>query len=100
MGIDVALEIDSRRQLGDLDPAFARPKDGALGHIEHALATLAAVAGVVGDLLHGLDQLGMATLGQDPTDAAGPVEAEAAGGEGPAEDHLLGILADIDEAAE
>src|SRR5215207_4283671 len=84
-GENVALEVEARRDLDELDAALAQPEHGAFGHVEHALPALLRVAAAEGDLLDRLDELR-------------PL-AVAVGREGAAEHHGLGVLADVDEAA-
>jgi hypothetical protein len=48
-------------------------------------------------MLHGFDELARLRFLEDGELAAGQRDAQAPGAEGTDEDHLLGVLADVDE---
>src|ERR1700674_4533865 len=50
-------------------------------------------------MLHGFDELARFRFLEDGELAAGQRDAQAPGAEGTDEDHLLGVLADVNEAA-
>ena len=86
----------------DLDqdgPLVAEHEHRPLGDVDDLLAALAGQLGVEGDLADLVDELVVLALGDDPQLPFGQVGAQAAGGQRPAEHHLLGGLRDVDEAA-
>ena len=54
---DVALDVDPRRDLGQLHAGRRAPEHAALGDVEHRLAGLGRIGAAEGDLLDRLDEL-------------------------------------------
>ena len=98
---NIPFEIDARRDLDQLEAAgFVTPKHRALGDEERPLAVLRRQRAGIAHLLDLADEFLFGAFAADLRLSVGPADVEAAGGERAAEDHLLGVLADIDEAAD
>ena len=97
---DVALDVDPRRDLGELQALRRQPEDAALGDVEHRLSRpRPRMRAVERDLLDRLDELRVLPLGDDPELAVLDPHLEPAGGERAGEHELARVLADVDEAA-
>src|SRR5690348_13510561 len=94
---DVALDVDSGRDLDQFDAFSAEPEYRAFGDVEHPLVALAAVGAAVSDLLHLFHQFCMRAVAGDLHLAVWPGELGFAGGKGAAENDTLGVLAYVDE---
>src|SRR5262249_36569497 len=97
--IDITLEIDPRRDLDEFKAAIDDAEDGALRHEECRPALSLGKLGVVADLLDAADELPVTSLLGNGERAIAGLQFETARGEGSAEHHVLGVLADVDETA-
>jgi hypothetical protein len=98
-GEDIALDIDARRHFGQLEAPLAQPEDAPFRDVEHLALLRGRDPPAERDFVDGRNELPMPALldsGQPPIlDRDG----ESAGGEGPDEDDLLALLADVDESS-
>ena len=98
-GEDVALDIDSGCDLDQLEPVLRELEHAPFGHVEHGLAAAhrdLAAEGLVLDLVHELARLAFGSNAQLPVR---DLHFQPAGREGAGVHDLLGVLADVDEAA-
>src|SRR6185437_13160759 len=96
----VALDVDARRDLDQLEAVGPDAKDRTLGDEQRNLALCAADVGAVADLLELLHELPVSPFPADHRSAAFPADVEVAGGQRAAEHDTLRVLADVDEAAD
>ena len=79
-------------------PCVGEPEHAALGHEQHLLAAAARVVGAERHLPDPVHELGMLAFGKDAHLPVLDRDVQSAGAEGPHEDQLLRVLADVDEA--
>ena len=96
---DIALGIESGRDLDQLQAVAADPEHGALGDKERDLAAFARHARAVANLFELRDEFLVPSLSANDRLAALPIDVEIAGRERAAEHDALGVLTDVDEAA-
>ena len=92
MSMPGATSISSR-------PSWSELEHAAFGHVEHRLPAFHRVAAGKRPVLDLTDELLHVAIVDDAQTAVLDRDLEAAGREGADEYHLLGILADVDEAA-
>ena len=98
-GENVADDVDARRDLDELEPVGPQREHAALGHVEHVLSAPAGVSAAEGDMLDVRHELAVFGLLVDDEPALARADLLAPRAERADEDHLLGVLADVDEAA-
>ena len=81
-------------------PAIVGAEQRALGHEQGGAALFGGKGRVVADLLDRSDELAVPAFLHDAQPAVLERGLQSAGGEGAAEHHLPGVLADVDEAAD
>src|SRR5699024_5210473 len=94
---DVALDIDTRRDLGEHDALLPEFEDGPLGDEDDRLVGFERVVAAEGDLLDALDELRRSALALDGEPSVADGHRGVAGRERATEDHLRGVLGDVDE---
>jgi hypothetical protein len=97
---DVAFEVDPRSDLDKLQSAIDDPKDGALGDEDCGASFFGSKRRAVAHLFNSVDELPVAPFLCDRQSAINAGDLEATRGERATENHMLGVLADIDEAAD
>src|SRR6185369_1298628 len=96
----VALQVDARRNLDQLQPArVGQAQYAAFGDIQDALAAAAGFPATEGAVLDLTDELAHRAFAGDANLAAFELHRQVASREGADEHHGLGVLADVDEAA-
>ena len=96
---NVALQVHPGRDLEQLEARVAQPEHAALGDVEHVLLPLDRLRTAEGAVLDRGDELPRLAFAHDVKAPALHRHLQRAGGEGADEDHLLGVLRDVDEAA-
>src|SRR5450759_2337917 len=97
---DVALNVESGRDLDQLQTFCANLENRALCDKKRNLPTLASHAGAIADLLQLRNELLVATFLANDSVALFPGNVEVAGCQHAAEDDASGILGDVDEPAD
>jgi len=98
-GQDVALDIDPRCHLGQLEAPLAQPEDAPLGDVEDLALFGGRHPSAEGDLVDDRDELRVPALPDNGQPSLLDGDHEPARGEGPDENDLLAPLADIDESS-
>ena len=95
---DVLLQVYPGGDLDEFQAARGELEHAPFGHIQHRLTGAGGVFAAEGALLDIAEELGRGgPVGEDQPAVLDP--AAAGYHEGPHEDELLGVLADVDEAA-
>src|SRR5512135_1372369 len=94
----VPLKIDTWGNFNELDTAWAAPEYGSFGDIQSLLPTLLGEFSIVRYLLQLVHKFIEAAFFQNFCFPIWPAHFQAASCKSSAEDHLLGVLADIDKA--
>jgi hypothetical protein len=94
-----ALDVDPRRDLAQLKPVGGQSEHAALGDVQHLLRARGGVGAAEGHVLDLPDEFSRRALVEDNELVVFDRHAQPAGVEGADEYHLLGVLADVDEAA-
>ena len=97
MGADVLFKINARGDLDQLQPLGGEPEDRPLGEVHHRDAAVQRGFGAEGDLLDRGEEFINPALLIDHQLTVFNMGLEPAGGEGAAEEDLLGVLADVDK---
>src|SRR5262249_58928264 len=96
---NVPFDVDAGGDFGELQPVFGELEHAALGHIEDGLSAFHGIAAGKRPMLDLADEFLHDAVVDDIQSAVFDGELQSAGREGADEHHLLGILADVDEAA-
>ena len=99
LGEDVTVDVDAGSDFGQLQAFGGEPEYAPLGDVEHVFSLLRGVPPGEGPVADLLDELLVLSVAFDQQLALHDGQLEVARGEGAQEQHLLRVLADVDEAA-
>jgi len=99
LGQNVPFKINAGRNLDQFEPLLGQPEHAALRDIEHRFAAAARDLTREGDVLDRVHELAHLAVAHDLQRAVAAFDVERAGNKHSGEHDLLGVLADIDEAA-
>src|SRR5262249_4379874 len=93
-------DIDAGRDFDQLKSVRRGLKHGSFGHEQGGAAFPHGEFGAVANLFDRADELPVPAFPDDAQLAVFKAHVQTAGGEGPTEDDLARVLADVDEAAD